>query len=60
MKDLITVKELSEILSVNVHTIYAWIRTEKIPFFNIGVGENQVIRFSKAEVLEWLSKRKQG
>jgi len=57
MEQLLTVKQLAEMLNVEKHTIYQWLKNHKInkiPFYDIGTGQNQLIRFKKDRVMAWL------
>lgn len=53
MEKLLTPKELSELLSVKLSTIYHWTHLEFIPYVKIG----RFIRFRESEVLKWLIRR---
>lgn len=53
IQKLLTPRELSRMLSVPLSTIYYWTHIQFIPYLKIG----RHIRFKRATVLEWLSKR---
>ena len=57
MKKLLKVKELAEILNVDPQTIYQWVKNSEangLPFYDIGQATNQVLRFDKEKVMNWL------
>ncbi|MDP8230071.1 MAG: helix-turn-helix domain-containing protein [Candidatus Gorgyraea atricola] len=53
MKNLLTPKQLSEILQVKLSTVYKWAHYGYIPSLKIGNS----IRFREQKVEEWLRKR---
>ena len=50
LKELLTVKELSEYLKVNPQTIYNWVSQKKIPYIKIG----DLVRFKEDDILKWI------
>ena len=54
MESLLTAKELAELISVKVSTIYFWTHTEMIPHLKIS---RNCIRFRLSDVVEWLKKK---
>jgi excisionase family DNA binding protein len=48
--NLLTVKEIADILKVKHSTIYAWSEQRLIPCIKI----NGALRFSETEILSWL------
>ena len=53
-EQLITTKELAEILQVRERTVYLMIENKEIPFYQL--GEGGTYRFNKESVLQALSK----
>ncbi|MQY60628.1 helix-turn-helix domain-containing protein [bacterium] len=57
MEKLLTIKELSETLSVSERTIRQWTHENYIPFLKLGHS----VRFRERDIEIWLNKRaKQG
>ena len=54
MEKLLTPKQLSEFLQVDLSTVYLWTHTEFLPFYKLG----RSVRFAEGEVLEWVNQRK--
>ena len=54
MEKLLTPKQLSELLQVDLSTVYLWTHTEFIPHFKLG----RCVRFIEKDVQEWLEQRK--
>ena len=54
MEELVTVDDLSKTLRVSRVWIYKLVREKRIPFYHI----EKCVRFSPAEVKEWLEERK--
>jgi excisionase family DNA binding protein len=52
----ITVKELSEILSLTEETICDWIAKKRLPAFRVG----RAWRFEPREILDWWQARRVG
>ncbi len=52
--ELVTVKELSELVSIKESTLYLWAGKGAIPHYKIG----QLVRFNPKEVEDWLEKFK--
>ena len=50
MNNLLTVKEISEILKVKPSTIYAWAEQGRIPAYKL----NGSLRFIEKEITEWI------
>lgn len=48
-KEIMTVDEVAELLSVKPKTIRQWVFQKKIPFFHLG----RLLRFRLASILEW-------
>lgn len=53
---LLTVKEVSEILSIAPQTLYQWAELGRIPSFKLG----GCIRFDESDILVWLKACKKG
>ncbi len=53
MKKLLTAKQLSESLQVNISTIYLWTHTQFVPHYKLGKS----VRFRESEVQKWLNQR---
>ena len=51
---ILTVKEVSVMLNIKVGTLYRLARENRIPTISIG----KIKRFSEADVLAWIEKRK--
>ena len=51
---LLTVKELSSVLSMSIGSIYMLIQRQQIPYIKIG----RRVRFNATEIENWLSKQK--
>ncbi len=51
MEKIYTCKEIAERYSVNVNTVWDWVRTNKIPAINIGKGyriaESDLVKFEE-------------
>ena len=54
MEQFIGIKELSEILGVEISTLYAWVHLRQIPYYKIG----RLVKFKKSEIEGWLQQRK--
>lgn len=54
MDNLITVKELCELLKVSRTTVLTWRKEEGLPYEKFG----KLVRFDKDKVYEWLKNRK--
>lgn len=52
-KQLVTTKELAEILQVHENTLYNWAREKDMP--RIKIGYNRV-RYDVDEVMKWIEK----
>lgn len=55
MEKLLTAKQLSELLQVDLSTVYLWTHTEFIPHYRLG----RAVRFREKDVEAWLEKRRQ-
>ena len=53
-KRLIDARELSQLLSVKVSTIYKWVHEGKIPHYKLG----RLVRFSEREVMDWVDNQR--
>jgi len=49
MRKLLTIKQLSEMLSVPIRTIYGWTYMQFIPHYKIG----RLLRFDEDEINRW-------
>ena len=47
---LISVKELSGVLGLSVHTLYCWVSQRRIPYVKCG----RLTRFNMSEIERWL------
>lgn len=54
MEKLLTAKELSGLLKVDLSTVYLWTHTEFIPHYKLGKS----VRFREKDVEDWLEKRR--
>ena len=54
MEKLLTPKQLSDLLQVDLSTVYLWTHTQFIPYFKLG----RSVRFLEKDVSEWLKQRK--
>jgi excisionase family DNA binding protein len=54
VEELLTAKELAQILKLKLSTIYAWTHTGMIPHIKIS---RNCIRFRLSDVLAWLEER---
>lgn len=52
-ENLITAKEVAEMLGIHHKTVYEWVRENRIPFVRIG----RCVRFRPHELAEWLRKK---
>jgi excisionase family DNA binding protein len=55
-KELLTAKEVEELLRIDVKTIYGYVQRGLIPYIKIQSN----LRFNKAEVLAWLAEHRSG
>lgn len=53
MEKLLTIQQLGELIQVSPKTIYQWTHIGFIPHYKLPKG----VRFKKADVTAWLSKR---
>ena len=53
MDRLLTPKQLSEQLQVNLSTIYKWVHYKYVPHVKMG----DLIRFREGKICEWIEKR---
>jgi excisionase family DNA binding protein len=51
-KNLLTVKEVSEILSISVHTAYKWAESGKLPAVKLGY----MLRFDPDRIEKFIAK----
>lgn len=56
MKQLVTVKQLGEILTVKRKTLYMWAATGRIPSVTI----NGLVRFDLDEVVKWIESNRKS
>lgn len=54
MEKFLTPKQLSEILQVDLSTVYLWTHTQFVPHYKFG----RSVRFLEGDILEWLRQRK--
>lgn len=54
---LLDYKALSQLLSVPVSTLYAWVHLRRIPFIRFS---SRFIRFDPEKIEAWLREREQG
>lgn len=54
--ELLTAKEVSEMLKIDQHTLYRWRKEQlNLPFYALGTNaERPVIRYRKSDVLAFL------
>ena len=55
MDKFVSVKELSQLLSIKQSTIYFWAHQGIIPYYKI----KKLIRFREEEIKEWLIEKQQ-
>jgi excisionase family DNA binding protein len=53
---LLTAEELADVLQVHKATVYAWVKSEAIPYYQSG----RFVRFNLQEVLESQRKKKEN
>ncbi|MBU1006662.1 MAG: helix-turn-helix domain-containing protein [Candidatus Omnitrophica bacterium] len=53
MQNLLTPKQLSDLLQIKLPTVYKWAHYGYVPFVKIG----KLLRFKESKVEEWLKKR---
>ena len=49
-KNILTIKEIAEILSMSPSGVYQWVAAKKIPYIKVG----SIIRFDRREIDKWL------
>jgi len=54
--NLITIKQLSEKLSVSVSTIYDWVSQGRVPYYKMAGG--RLVRFNLQEIDSWLEEQR--
>lgn len=53
---LLTPKQVSEMLQVDLSTVYLWTHTEFIPHYKLG----RCVRFENQAIKDWLERRRQN
>lgn len=53
---LLTVKEVAELLRLSPGTVYEWVVRDRIPSIRLG----RAVRFLRSEIVRWLEARKEG
>jgi excisionase family DNA binding protein len=53
MSDMLTARELEQLLRIDVKTIYAYVRKGLIPYVRIQSN----IRFMRNEILDWITQQ---
>lgn len=56
-EEIITTKDVAQILGIKPATLYGWIFRKKVPFPMYKLNE-RCIRFKKADILDYLEKAK--
>ncbi len=57
MDKLMTAADVAEFLAVKPGTVYAWVKSRKIPHIPISKGKRKnCIRFRQTEIERWLKK----
>lgn len=51
---LLTIHEISALLSIKVKTIYDWTHKKQIPHYKIG----RLVRFEEAEIQKWIQEKR--
>ncbi|EGD51739.1 DNA binding domain protein, excisionase family [Thermoanaerobacter ethanolicus JW 200] len=54
MDKFYTVKEVAELLKVNIHTVYRWVREGRLPAIKIG----DLVRIPESELNKFLEEHK--
>lgn len=54
MERLLAPKQVSELLQIDLSTVYLWTHTEFLPFYKLG----RSVRFNESEVWDWVKQRK--
>jgi excisionase family DNA binding protein len=54
MDKMLTAKQLSELLQVDLSTVYLWTHAEFIPHYKL----RKSVRFREKDISEWLEKRR--
>ena len=55
-EQLLTVREVAELLRINEKTVYEWARRGTLPCFRVG----NRLRFDPHDITRWLASRKEG
>lgn len=53
MSQLLTIKEVAEVLKVSHRTISDWVYKRKIPYIKVG----RVVRFDQQKIENWINNR---
>lgn len=53
---LLSIRELSQCLGVQVKTVYGWIHMRYIPYIKVG----RLVKFDPQDILQWVEDRKVG
>ncbi len=53
-KNILTIQELSDWLSISVSGLYHWVTVKEIPYFRVG----RYIRFNRQDIEKWLDEKK--
>lgn len=54
-KDVVTSKELAEILRINVKQVYKLLQNNAIPYFNVSIGKHIYHRILKENVIKFIN-----
>lgn len=52
--NLVTIKEISNLLKIKESTLYSWVQQQTIPFYKL----NGLLRFDLDEIKKWIQKSK--
>lgn len=61
--DLMTPKQVMELLQVSKATLYAWVHRGVIPYIKLTTTDNDergLLRFPRDLILEWIGQRQRG
>lgn len=53
-KNLMSIKETSQVLNVRVNTLYGWVCQRKIPYIKLG----RLVRFDAQDIDKWIQDQK--
>ena len=58
---LLTVKQVSEWLSISQNTVYLWVHERKLPHIVLSIGNRkECFRFKPSEIKKWIEQRERN